>query len=89
MKKKIAISAVLAVLCSAFAIAARWRTMGLRIYTLNTNLGKILIHSWRPAAVLAVIFWVLFTVFISVQRKKASKLPKETRAERKLRKKEE
>ena len=89
MKKKIAISAVLAVLSSAFAVWARWRTLGLGIYTLNTTLGKVLIHGWRPAAVLALVMWVLFGVFVSAWRKMKAQMPKETRAERKLRKKEE
>ena len=89
MKKKIAISAVLAVVSSAFAVWARWRTLGLGIYTLNTTLGKVLIHGWRPAAVLALVMWVLFGVFVSAWRKMKAQMPKETRAERKLRKKEE
>ena len=89
MKKRIAISAVLAVLLTAYAVGARWRTLGLGIYTLSTTVGKLLIHTWRPALILAVIAWIAMAVFISAQRKKALTEPRETRAEKKARRKAE
>ncbi|MBQ8815266.1 MAG: zinc ribbon domain-containing protein [Lachnospiraceae bacterium] len=85
MKKKIAISAVLAVLLTAYAVVARWRTLGLGIYTLNTTVGKLLIHTWRPALVLAVVAWIVMALFISAQRKKSLAEPRESRAEKKAR----
>lgn len=89
MRKKIAIFTILAILFTALAVWARWKTIGLGIYTLNTTIGKILIYSWRPAAVLAIISWITAVVYISAQRKKALTEPRESREEKKARKKEE
>ncbi len=76
MRKKIAISLILAVLCTAYAVLARVKTWGLAIYTLNTTLGKVLVKSWRPAALLAVILWLVAIAVIktAMKKKAAAKL---------------
>lgn len=69
MKKRTIIIGVLAVILSIYFWIAFFKTRGIGIYTISYTLGRILVITYFPTAILALISWLIFIVNVKKEIK--------------------